>query len=97
VFTDMGPLYVEDEGGASSGDSASSFNVRLSGGDAPSVRPVPANTSTGFPGGLQVVSGELSVTVNESRVTVPASKCLVKQSTTSESTTGAGFEARDCQ
>ncbi|WPB75724.1 hypothetical protein KYC5002_42860 [Archangium violaceum] len=97
VFTDMGPLHEEAEGGAPTGGSGSSFKVRLSGGDAPSVRPVPANTSTGFPGGLQVVSGELSVAVNESRVTVPASKCLVKQSATSESSTGAGFEARDCQ
>ncbi|OJT21874.1 hypothetical protein BO221_24235 [Archangium sp. Cb G35] len=97
VFTDMGPLYVDEEGGASSGDSGSSFNVRLSGGDAPSVRPVPANTSTGFPGGLQVVSGELSVTVNESRVTVPASQCLVRQRAGSEPSTGTGYEVRDCQ
>ncbi|HEX5748232.1 MAG TPA: hypothetical protein VFZ09_18480 [Archangium sp.] len=98
VFTDMGPLSAEADGGASSGGSGQSFHVRLSGGEAPSVRSVPANTSTGFPGGLQVVSGELSVAVNESRVTVPATKCLVRErTTTTEPTTGVGFAARDCQ
>jgi len=96
VFTNMEPLYEDAEGGASDG-SGQSFNLRLSGGEAPSVRSVPANTSTGFPGGLQVVSGELSVAVNESRVTVPATKCLVRESSTSESTTGVGFAARDCE
>jgi hypothetical protein len=96
VFTDMEPVYEYAEGEQPIDDFRKNFQVRLSGGDAPSVRPVPANTSTGFPGGLQVVSGELSVAVNDSRVTVPASKCLVKESTTSESTTGVGFEARDC-
>jgi hypothetical protein len=97
VFNDMASLYEDEEGGASGDGSGQSFHVRLSGGEAPSVRRVPANTSTGFPGGLQVVSGELSMAVNESRVTVPASKCLVRQSSTSESPTGVGFEARDCQ
>lgn len=96
VFTDMGPTY-EYAAGEQPRDHRTSFNVRLSGGDSPSVRRVPANTTTGFPGGLQVVSGELSVAVNDSRVTVPASKCLVKASTTTEPTTGVGFQARDCQ
>ena len=96
VFTDMEPVYEYAEGEQPIDDFRKSFNVRLSGG-VPGVRAVPANTSTGFPGGLQVVSGELSVAVNDSRVTVPASKCLVRESTTSESTTGVGFEARDCQ
>jgi hypothetical protein len=97
VFTDMEPVYEYAEGEQPIDDFRKDFKVRLSGGDAPSVRPVPANTSTGFPGGLQVVSGELSVAVNDSRVIVPASKCLVKEGTTSESTTGVGFEMRDCQ
>ncbi|MCY1083402.1 hypothetical protein [Archangium lansingense] len=97
VFTDMEPVYEDEAGGQPTSNLRTNFNVRLSGGDAPSVRPVPANESTGFPGGLQVVSGELSVTVNDSRVSVPATRCLVKESTTSESTSGVGFEARDCQ
>ncbi|HYO67625.1 MAG TPA: hypothetical protein VEU33_16235, partial [Archangium sp.] len=83
VFTDMAPVYEYEEGEEPIDDFRKNFQVRLSGGDSPSVRPVPANTSTGFPGGLQVVSGELSVTVNDSRVSVPATRCLVKQSTTS--------------
>lgn len=97
VFTDMEPVYEYAEGEQPITDFKKSFNVRLSGSGAPSVSSVPANTSTGFPGGLQVVSGELSVAVNDSRVTVPASKCLVKESSTTESTTGVGFVARDCQ
>jgi hypothetical protein len=97
VVTDMEPVYEYEEGEEPISDFKKNFNVRLSGGTAPSVRPVPANTSTGFPGGLQVVSGELSVAVNDSRVSVPATRCLVKESATSESTTGVGFEARDCQ
>ncbi|MFY0527545.1 hypothetical protein ACN28I_31860 [Archangium gephyra] len=97
VFTNMEPVYEYAEGEEPIADFTKNFQLRLSGGDAPSVRPVPANTSTGFPGGLQVVSGELSVAVNDSRVTVPATKCLVKERTTSGSTTGVGFEARDCQ
>lgn len=97
VSTNMEPVYEYEAGEEPTGDFRNDFNLRLSGGDAPSVRPVRANTSTGFPGGLQVVSGELSVTVNDSRVSVPANKCLVKESTTSESTTGVGFQARDCQ
>jgi hypothetical protein len=95
VFTDMGPVY-EYAAGEEPRDHRTNFHVRLSGG-APSVRPVAANTATGFPGGLQVVSGELSMAVNDARVTVPASKCLVKESTTTESPTGVGFAARDCQ
>lgn len=97
VFTDMEPVYEPSEGEQPIDDFRTNVQVRLSGGAAPSVRPVPANTATGFPGGLQVVLGELSVAVNDSRVTVPASKCLVKESTTSESTTGVGYAARDCQ
>jgi hypothetical protein len=96
VFTDMGPTYEYTEGQQPI-DFRTNFNLRLSGGDAPSVRRVPANTSTGFPGGLQVVSGELSMTVNDSRVTVPASKCLVREGSTTESPSGVGFQARDCQ
>lgn len=97
VFTDMEPVYEYAEGEQPIDDFRKNFQVRLSGGAAPGVRPVPANTSTGFPGGLQVVSGELSLAVNDSRVTVPATKCLVRESTTSESSTGVGFAARDCQ
>ncbi|HZH75860.1 MAG TPA: hypothetical protein VEY88_07505 [Archangium sp.] len=96
VFTDTGPVY-EYAAGEAPRDLKTNFNVRLSGGSAPSVRPVAANTATGFPGGLQVVSGELSMTVNDARVTVPASKCLVKESPTTESPSGVGFAARDCQ
>ncbi|HEX8439527.1 hypothetical protein [Archangium sp.] len=96
VFTDMEPVY-QYSAGEQPFDHKMRFNVRLSGGGAPSVRPVPANTSTGFPGGLQVVSGELSLAVNDSRVTVPASKCLVKESATSESSSGVGFAAGNCQ
>jgi hypothetical protein len=97
VFTDTEPVYEYAPGEPAIDDFRKTFQVRLSGGDAPSVRAVPANTATGFPGGLQVVSGELSVAINDSRVTVPSSKCLVKESTTTGSTTGVGFQARDCQ
>jgi hypothetical protein len=83
------PSFYEDE----------SYRVRLSGGGSPSIRPVDANTTTGFPGGLQVVSGELSLQGKNASVTVPAGKCLVgKQAAAEGSHPLLGhFEARDCQ
>ncbi|MGZ3457402.1 MAG: hypothetical protein ACXU86_02735 [Archangium sp.] len=60
------------------------YRVRLSGGEAPSVRAVPANDATGFPGGLQVVSGELSLSATAAQVSVPTGKCLVGRDTAPE-------------
>ncbi|HVG63469.1 MAG TPA: hypothetical protein VNA24_33190 [Hyalangium sp.] len=83
------PSFYEDE----------SYRVRLSGGGSPSIRPVDANTATGFPGGIQVVSGELSLQGKNASVTVPAGKCLVgKQAAAEGSHPLLGhFEARNCQ
>jgi hypothetical protein len=83
------PSFYEDE----------SYRVRLSGGGSPSIRPVDANTATGFPGGLQVVSGELSLQGKNASVTVPAGKCLVGKQTAAEGSHPllGHFEARDCQ
>jgi hypothetical protein len=83
------PSYYEDQ----------SYRVRLSGGSAPSIRPVAANTTTGFPGGLQVVSGELKLEGGSSAVTVPAGKCLVGKEVAAEGSHPllGHFESRDCQ
>jgi len=83
------PSFYEDQ----------SYRVRLSGGGAPSIRPVDANTTTGFPGGLQVVSGELSLQGKDAAVTVPAGKCLVGKEIAAEGSHPllGHFEARDCQ
>ncbi|MBN1208389.1 MAG: hypothetical protein JXB05_26245 [Myxococcaceae bacterium] len=83
------PSYYED----------ATYRVRLSGGGAPSFRPVEANTTTGFPGGLQVVSGELSLQGNGASVTVPEGKCLVGKEAAAEGSHPllGHFEARDCQ
>ncbi|ADO70168.1 hypothetical protein [Stigmatella aurantiaca] len=63
------PSFYEDQG----------YRVRLSGGGTPSIRPVAANAAKAFPGGLQVVSGELKLEGDGAAVTVPAGKCLVGQ------------------
>ena len=83
------PSFYEDQ----------SYRVRLSGGTAPSVRPVQANSTTGFPGGLQVVSGELKLEGGSSAVTVPAGKCLVGKEVAAEGSHPllGHFESRDCQ
>jgi len=83
------PAFYEDQ----------SYRVRLSGGRAPSIRPVQANTTTGFPGGLQVVSGELKLEGGSSAVTVPTGKCLVGKDVAAEGSHPllGHFEARDCQ
>ncbi|MDY7230103.1 hypothetical protein [Hyalangium rubrum] len=87
--TEEVPSFYEDQ----------SYRVRLSGGNAPSFRPVEANTTTGFPGGLQVVSGELKLESGGSAVTVPAGKCLVGRDTAAEGSHPliGYFETRDCQ
>jgi hypothetical protein len=83
------PSFYEDQ----------TYRVRLSGGGSPSIRPVEANTATGFPGGLQVVSGELSLQGKDASVTVPAGKCLVGKAAAAEGSHPllGHFEARDCQ
>lgn len=83
------PSFYEDQ----------SYRVRLSGGNAPSLRPVDANTATGFPGGLQVVSGELSLQGKDAAITVPAGKCLVGKETAAENSHPllGYFAASDCQ
>jgi len=83
------PSFYEDQ----------SYRVRLSGGNAPSIRPVQANTTTGFPGGLQVVSGELTLEGGSSAVNVPAGKCLVGKEVAAEGSHPllGHFESRDCQ
>jgi hypothetical protein len=60
---------------------------------------VEANSTTGFPGGLQVVSGELSLSGKDTTVTVPAGKCLVSKDSVAEGDHPllGYFEARDCQ
>jgi hypothetical protein len=83
------PSFYEDQ----------TYRVRLSGGGSPSLRPVEANTATGFPGGLQVVSGELSLQGKDAAVTVPAGKCLVGKEVAAEGSHPllGHFESRDCQ
>jgi hypothetical protein len=83
------PSFYEDQ----------TYHVRLSGGSAPSFRPVEANTATGFPGGLQVVSGELSLQGKDASVTVPAGKCLVSTETVAQGGHPllGHFQTRDCQ
>jgi hypothetical protein len=83
------PSFYEDQ----------TYHVRLSGGSAPSLRPVEANTATGFPGGLQVVSGELSLQGKDAAVTVPAGKCLVSTDTVPQGGHPllGHFQTRDCQ
>lgn len=83
------PSFYEDQ----------SYRVRLSGGDAPSLRPVAANLDSGFPGGLQVVSGELTMEGSGASVVVPAGKCLVGKETAAEGSHPllGHLEARDCQ
>lgn len=95
----LSPLKVDPKAEVPSFYEDESYRVRLSGGGSPSIRPVDANTATGFPGGLQVVSGELSLQGKNASVTVPAGKCLVgKQAVAQGSHPLLGhFEARDCQ
>lgn len=75
------------------------YRVQLSGGIAPSVRPVPANETTGFPGGLQVVTGALSLSATGANVSVATGQCLVGRDTAPEGSHPllGHLEARDCQ
>ena len=52
-----------------------------------------------FPGGLQVVSGELKLEGKDASVTVPAGKCLVGKELAAEGSHPllGHFETRDCQ
>lgn len=81
------PSFYEDQ----------TYHVRL-GGSSPSIRPVEANSATGFPGGLQVVSGELSMQGTDATVTVPAGKCLVSTDTVPQNGHPllGHFQTRDC-
>jgi hypothetical protein len=94
----LAPLKADLEAEVPSFYEDQSYRVRLSGGSAPSIRPVDANTATGFPGGLQVVSGELTLQGKDAAVTVPAGKCLVgKEAAAQGSHPLLGhFETRDC-
>jgi hypothetical protein len=82
------PSYYEDQ----------SYRVRLHGSDAPAIRPVAANTAMNFPGGLQVVSGELKLEGSNAEVIVPEGKCLVSRATRPEASHPllGHFETRDC-
>jgi hypothetical protein len=95
----MAPLKADPTAEVPSFYEDQSYRVRLSGGGSPSIRPVDANTATGFPGGLQVVSGELSLQGKNATVTVPAGKCLVGKEVAAENSHPllGYFEARDCQ
>jgi hypothetical protein len=75
------------------------YRVRLSGGTVPSLRAVPANEATGFRGGLQVVTGALSLAATGAEVSVPEGQCLVGRDTAPEGSHPllGHFEARDCQ
>lgn len=75
------------------------YRVRLSGGIAPSLRAVPANESTGFRGGLQVVTGNLSLGAKGAEVSVSSGQCLVGRDTAPEGSHPllGHFEARECQ
>ncbi|WP_224244954.1 hypothetical protein [Hyalangium gracile] len=95
----MAPLKADPSAEVPSFYEDQTYRVRLSGSSAPSFRPVDANTATGFPGGLQVVSGELTLNGKDATVTVPAGKCLVGRDTVAEGGHPllGHFEARDCQ
>lgn len=75
------------------------YRVRLGGEYISSVRAVPANETTGFPGGLQVVTGELSLAATGADVTVAKGQCLVGRDTAPEGSHPllGHFEARACQ
>lgn len=95
----MAPLKADPMAQVPSFYEDQSYRVRLSGGSAPSLRPVDANTAKGFPGGLQVVSGELLLQGKDATVTVPAGKCLVGKETAAENSHPllGYFAATDCQ
>lgn len=61
------------------------LRMTLSGEGGPSVKDVPANSTTGFPGALKVVSGTLRLEADEpgvAPVVVEAGACLVRTGTT---------------
>jgi len=95
----LSPLKADPMAEVPSFYEDNSYRVRLSGGGAPSIRPVEANTTTGFPGGLQVVSGELKLESGSSAVTVSTGKCLVGKEVAAEGSHPllGHFESRDCQ
>jgi hypothetical protein len=58
------------------------YRVTLTGGGSPSIKPVPADSATGFAGGLKVLTGALSLQTNKpgtQPVTVAAGSCLSSQ------------------
>ncbi|WP_254614691.1 MULTISPECIES: hypothetical protein [unclassified Myxococcus] len=95
----LAPLKADAEMEVPSAYEEATYRVRLTGGTGgPSLRPVRANAATGFKGGVQVVTGELSLTVGDSSVTVGAGQCLVSR----ENSSGGGslvdyLQAGGCQ
>ncbi|MCP3166424.1 hypothetical protein [Myxococcus qinghaiensis] len=80
----LAPLKADSEMEVPSAYEEATYRVRFTGGTGgPSLRPVRANTTTGFKGGLQVVTGELSLTAGTSSVAVSAGQCLVGRETSS--------------
>ncbi|GHG92640.1 hypothetical protein [Comamonas sp. JC664] len=77
-----------------------SYRLRLSGGNGtPTLRAVPANASTGFKGGLQLVTGELLLAANDTQVVVSQGQCLVSATPASGETASllAYLSAGNCE
>lgn len=75
VDTDVSvPSFYEDE----------TYRVLLTGGSAPAVKPVAADAVTGFPGGLKVIAGALTLSTTAAGVApvvVSQGQCLVGRRT----------------
>ncbi|MFP2960488.1 hypothetical protein ACLEPN_22365 [Myxococcus sp. 1LA] len=74
----LAPLKADPASEIPAAYEDATYRLRLSGGaGGPSLRAAPANASTGFKGGLQVVTGELLLSANDSQVVVSQGQCLV--------------------
>ncbi|ATB46588.1 hypothetical protein [Corallococcus macrosporus] len=74
----LAPLMADAASEIPAAYADATYRLRLSGGaGGPSLRAAPANASTGFKGGLQVVTGELLLSAHDTQVTVSQGQCLV--------------------
>ncbi|QDE89187.1 hypothetical protein BHS06_09600 [Myxococcus xanthus] len=81
----LAPLKADPASEIPAAYEDATYRLRLSGGaGGPSLRAAPANSATGFKGGLQVVTGELLISANDSQVVVAQGQCLVGAEPVSE-------------
>jgi hypothetical protein len=76
----LAPLAIDGDVSVPPQYANETYALKLQGSDTPAVRPLAPNPASGFPGGLKVLSGKLTLETDRpgvAPVVVPAGACLV--------------------